>query len=238
MHLAATFGACVLALVSSLQAPAHATCPAGQSSSQCSSIVGSCEISYWKGLMPLSKTQLVQYGACSPDPDGNTQSCCVDPCTKQSSMTACVTYTGVEGGCLWAPGLLTLAPGYMCITAEKLCYLIPADQCALAGMCELASDNVTCTTKENYSPDDQPAARISVADQCSGLPGLVVAMLVLMFLSLLGGIILVGVIVVTRKKAADEAEAREAADMAERDAAKRTGRAGALKKGSVNHDDF
>jgi hypothetical protein len=149
--------------------------------------------------------------------DGKT--CCNDPCTVFFTASTCLSLTESVGSsspmCIFMPDTKT---SYQCISKVKMCAINPvADgSCDRVPLCQ--ADNVTgnCQLKVTYT-----AAQVqdySLAT-CPALAGVVVAFLVLMFISLIGAIIFVVIVVVVKQRRADEEEKKAAEEAAAAEAA-------------------
>ena len=188
---------CLLALTASLAA-AQSGFP-----SQCTAIclaassAGGCDPKTIKTRLQASTTTSSQNALY------NTFLCCssactVDQCSQFSDASSCLAVKG----CAPVPeqgGLVA------CIAQSKLCQLTPDNQCAGYRFCSNSSGSCAFDVSSSApSTDDGP----SVADSCPAMHPMVVAMLVLMFLTFVGAVVLVAFVVVRNQRQADEDEKR------------------------------
>ena len=177
---------------------------------------GRCPKSYWGANTFINIKD--QYNQCADD----GTACCADPCTFKSTVDTCLAVKEQTGSttpfCVYMP---VGTNKYACIAKYKLCLLNKLEDCTKAPLCEInnATNPHTCDVKARYTVAEISAATL---EKCPALHGVVIAFLILMFLSLVGAIIFVIVVVIVKQAKADEedkklAEAQAAAEAAGKD---------------------
>jgi hypothetical protein len=188
-----------------------------------------CDTNFW--INQLSATQddsvkatiYTQFQACTAtgasDSAGNR--CCEDPCKAYSGTSTCTDNRNCAALPFHSNGGSEAEA--VCVRREKLCSLLSVgsgvgdaknNQCGLysfcfnrGGVCDYVNPTSGAAAAATLAPGED------VGSKCGALHPMVVAMLALMFVTLVGGIILVGVVVVLNQRKAD-AEDAEAARLA------------------------
>ena len=204
----AIFAAAALLAASTL---VSAQCPGNVAPSRLCASAGSngrCPLSYFRS-QPLNDIKQI-YMQC----EDNGATCCTDICTLQASASAC---RGLVDPATGAPNCIYMPASdssYTCVAKKKLCLLNSPSDCAKLPLCEMNNVTGTCLVRLTYSVAEIAGASINA---CPALHGIVIAMLVLMFLSLVTAVVIVAVVVVYKQRKADEEEkkAQEEAEAAE-----------------------
>jgi hypothetical protein len=137
------------------------------------------------------------YAACIANPSGGL---CVDECVVR---TSCMS----SSICTLVPGRST---ALNCVSKDKLCSAFSgsnASLCQSMPMCGFDSSSKACYFAPPSNPTTPPGE--SVAEKCPALHPIVIAMLVLMFLTFIAGVVIVAVVVIRNQKKADEEEQRK-----------------------------
>lgn len=129
--------------------------------------------------------------------------CCHDPCMEMDEAEECSTL-GDE--CLPLPSSYFKAA--VCVNRNKLCALYDEGTCRNYNFCTWVGGMCQYKVPTSGSGEITGAPGGTVADQCDAMHPLVLAMLILMFLSLAGAVGFVAYVVQKRQKQADEEEAR------------------------------
>jgi len=175
----------------------------------CTSTSSCTEADFNRDITVYSNNSILlnRYRMCIQGPSTPTQPngvCCVDNCAVQDSSSC------ISAGCALIPGRGTAS---LCIGRNKLCGLLTGAQCTYYSFCNRTSPTSPCRFQGPKAINVAPGP--SVADSCPALHPLVVAMLALMFITFVGAVVIVGIVVWRNQKKADEEEARrEAAEAA------------------------
>jgi hypothetical protein len=148
-----------------------------------------------------NQAYMQKYRLCAPT-GPSMDRCCVDECHVRKP-SSCTTSHGTNA-CMFVQGSGTQL---MCMVRDKVCALLTnATQCNMYSFCKFESGN--CNFAEPTIP--QGAAGDSVADKCPALHPVVIAMLALMFITFVGAVVLVAVVVYRNQKKFDDDEERRA----------------------------
>jgi hypothetical protein len=175
--------------------------------------VGRCTQNYFR-VNDLANIK-EQFNQCADD--GTT--CCTDPCTLQLDVQGCLGLMLPDGSSTRCSYMPYSGSRYNCVSKWKLClrFSNSVAECQRNVMCEMnnASTPPTCIVKPRFQTEQ--AAATATLDECPALHGVVIAFLVLMFISLVGAIVFVIVVVIYKQKKADEEErkAKEEQEAAE-----------------------
>jgi hypothetical protein len=157
-----------------------------------------CQSQSQCGYVWSASTNALNFWKCITQP--GTSQCCVDDC-----------YARLSPACLNNP-MCMLIPGagqtIECIRQSKVCAVLSlnATQCSRYSFCEMQGS--TCVFKKMQAGEAPPG--VSVADACPAMHPVVIAMLALMFATLLGAIGVVGFVVWRNQRKADEEDERRA----------------------------
>lgn len=183
-----------------------------------------CDAAYWINALNvaagasnagvLQNAIYMQYTTCSTFGATSTTQCCVDPCNAWVSTDACSR----DRRCIALPQSSSGSADNpcVCVLREKLCNLLPMNGgCSNPNYGFCGMSNGQCTYIDPAGASASTATLPpggDVLSKCDSLHPMVIAMLALMFITLVGAIIIVGVIVVINQRKADREEAeREAA---------------------------
>lgn len=177
---------------------------------------GTCTPQYFLGEVnaadiPSALAQQYEYFmTCTSQGATGADKCCPDPCGKHTGTDACAA----DYRCAALPVSSSPTPyaaaTSKCVLKGKLCHLLSVanpNDCELYSFC--FNDNGLC----NYQNATAPGGAAALEDldaKCGGLHPMVTAMLVLMFLTFVGGIAIVVITVIKKKKEADEDAAKMA----------------------------
>lgn len=179
-----------------------------------------CDAAYFNNAFATSTNLLVktQFLTCIAD----SGACCQDDCYVPASGSSSPVKTPQE--CLNTNMDTTATPpvtrcaalpstslgSVLCVNKEKLCMLLNENQCQARGSyCSWA--NGACKFQVSQFGGATAGPAKSAEDECPAMHPLVIAMLVLMFISLVVAVVVVAVTVIQRQKEADLEEQQEEA---------------------------
>uniref|UniRef100_A0A7S1MJR5 Uncharacterized protein n=1 Tax=Neobodo designis TaxID=312471 RepID=A0A7S1MJR5_NEODS len=146
---------------------------------------------------------MLKYRNCAPT-GPSMDRCCVDECAVRKLSSCTTAHGSTPNTCMFVQGQGNTK---MCMVRDKVCRMITnSTQCDIYSFCKF--ENSQCIFATPTIP--QGAAGDSVKDKCPALHPVVIAMLALMFVTFVGAVVLVAVVVYRNQKKFDEEEERRA----------------------------
>lgn len=200
---------CLTALFIFLAWATDGACPGSTNTTFCSTAVSSavpnpsvttCTANFFAKLSSSSVNDMI-FTSCIPVA-GELQ-CCADPCSSFPSASLCPSASCAP---LRTAGGSGPAAPINCVSRDKLCWrLVTETSCKTFKFCQWSNSLCQFVVPTLSGGTGAP----SVADVCPALHPAVVAMLALMFVSIVIAIVVVAVVVVVNQRKADKAALEE-----------------------------